>query len=36
MFETASEKYSWLNRLIAVGVGKRTLTGVGYRIYSIL
>jgi uncharacterized protein DUF3237 len=36
MFETSSEKYSWLNRLISVGVGRRTLTGVGYRIYSIL
>jgi hypothetical protein len=36
IFETGSDKYSWLNRLLAVGVGRRTPTGVSYRIYAIL
>jgi hypothetical protein len=35
-FETASEKYDWMNRLIAVGVGDRTADGPGYEIYEIL
>ena len=35
VFETASEKYSWLNRLIAVGIGKTTSGGVAYSIYAI-
>jgi hypothetical protein len=34
-FETASEKYSWLNKLVTVGVGKRTKTSVVYSIYAI-
>ena len=36
VFETASEKYDWLNRVVAVGIGRPTLTGVAYRIYTIL
>jgi hypothetical protein len=36
VFETGSEKYGWLNRLVAVGVGTRTPTGVAYTIYAIL
>jgi hypothetical protein len=36
VFETASEKYGWLNRLVAVGVGTRTPTGVAYSVYAIL
>ena len=35
-FETASEKYGWLNELVAVGVGTRTATGVDYQVYAIL
>jgi Protein of unknown function (DUF3237) len=34
-FETASEKYSWLNKLVTVGIGKRTKTSVIYSIYAI-
>jgi hypothetical protein len=34
-FETASEKLDWLNRLIAIGVGKRTATGVIYDVFAI-
>jgi hypothetical protein len=36
VFETGSEKYAWLNRIIAVGVGRRTPTGVAYTVYEIL
>jgi hypothetical protein len=36
IFETGSEKYVWLNNIVAVGV-HRTLPGkVAYRIYQIL
>jgi len=35
-FETGSEKYAWLNRLVAVGLGERTPTGVAYAVYAIL
>ena len=34
-FETAAEKYAWLNKVIAVGVGRRTPTGVVYSVYAI-
>jgi hypothetical protein len=35
-FETGSEKYAWLNRLVGIGIGRRTATGVGYAVYAIL
>lgn len=35
-FETASEKYGWLNRVVAVGVGKFAPNWVGYTVYAIL
>lgn len=35
-FETASDKYAWLNRLVAVGIGTRTPAGVDSRVYAIL
>jgi Protein of unknown function (DUF3237) len=35
VFETAAEKYVWLNKLVAVGVGRRTRTGVEYSVYAI-
>jgi hypothetical protein len=34
-FETSSEKYRWLNNIVAIGVGKRTNTGVVYSIYTV-
>lgn len=34
--ETGSEKYAWLNRIVAVGVGKLVPTGVEYNIYTVL
>lgn len=36
MYETASEKYGWLNRVVAVGVGALTPAGVSYSVYEIL
>ncbi len=35
IFETGSEKYSWLNGIVAVGVGHVTEDGVGYEIYEV-
>jgi hypothetical protein len=34
-FETASGKYAWLNKLVTVGVGQRTKTGVVYSVYAV-
>ena len=36
VIETGSEKYTWLNRIIAVGVGKLIPAGVEYEIYTVL
>jgi hypothetical protein len=36
-FETASEKYSWLTRIVAVGVNDPTVRdAVGYKIFTVL
>ena len=35
-FETSSEKYGWLNRIVAVGVGKLGKNKVSYKVYTIL
>jgi Protein of unknown function (DUF3237) len=35
-FETSSEKYSWLNRLVAVATGHREPTGPIYTVYEVL
>ena len=34
-FETASEKYGWLNRIVSVGIGTYSPGRVSYSIYSI-
>ncbi|MBW2092893.1 MAG: DUF3237 domain-containing protein [Deltaproteobacteria bacterium] len=36
VFETASEKYAWLNKIIAVGVGTIIPNAVAYKVYTIL
>ena len=36
VFETGSEKYSWLNQIICVGVGKIEQKRVRYSVYQIL
>ena len=35
-FETAAAKYDWLNRIVAVGVGRRTPTQAIYEVFEIL
>ena len=35
LFETGSEKYEWLNRSLAVGIGELTATGVAYDVHMI-
>jgi len=36
MFETAAESYSWLNRILAVGIGHRMPAGVTYSLFELL
>ena len=35
-FETASEKYGWLNRVVTVAYGARLATGAIYQVFEIL
>jgi hypothetical protein len=35
VFETSAREYQWLNRIVSVGVGRRTPIGVTYRIFQI-
>lgn len=35
-FETGSEKYGWLNRIVAVGTGHRFPDGPVYKVFQIL
>jgi hypothetical protein len=35
VFEAAAEKYGWLNRLVAVGVGTRTATGMVTDVFAV-
>jgi hypothetical protein len=36
VFETASDKYSWLSRIVTVVVGGLAPNWVGYTVYTIL
>ena len=36
MFETASEKYGWLNRIVTVAMGHRLASGPIYNVFEIL
>jgi hypothetical protein len=36
MFETGSEKYGWLNRIVTVAIGHRLATGPIYNVFEIL
>ena len=36
LFETASEKYGWLNRVFGIGTGSRTAAGPDYEIFELL
>ena len=34
-FETGSEKYGWLNRILAIGIGYRSEIGPAYHVHQI-
>ena len=36
LFQTADPRYTWLNSIVSVGMGKRTRNGVHYKIFEIL
>jgi hypothetical protein len=36
MFETASTRYDWINRVVAIGVGHRRADGPVYNIFEVL
>jgi hypothetical protein len=36
VFETASAKYGWLNRIVGVGVGRREPTAAVYDVFEVL
>ncbi|KAA0697350.1 DUF3237 domain-containing protein [Neorhizobium sp. P12A] len=36
MFETASQKYGWLNRILAIGAGHRFEDGLVYNVFELL
>jgi hypothetical protein len=36
LFETAAERYSWLNRIPAVGIRYRSANGVNYSLFELL
>jgi hypothetical protein len=35
VFETSAPSYAWLNELVAVAVGRRTVAGVDYRLFQV-
>ncbi len=35
LFQTADRRYAWLNGIVAVGLGRRTPTGVQYKIFEV-
>ena len=35
LFETTTGKYDFLNRMIAVGTGRKTDAGISYQVYEI-
>ena len=36
VFETAAKKYDWMNRIVAVGTGRREPTGPVYSVHEVL
>jgi len=36
VFETSAQKYDWINRIIAVGIGNRLAAGPVYSIFEVL
>jgi hypothetical protein len=36
VFETASKKYHWMNRVVGIGVGRREPSAVYYDVFEVL
>jgi hypothetical protein len=36
VFETASKKYNWMNRIVGIGVGRREPAAVFYDVFEVL
>ena len=36
LFETASEEYSWINNIVAIGIGQRRADGPIYSVFEVL
>jgi hypothetical protein len=36
LFETSAERYAWINRIVAIGVGGRIPGGIRYEVYEVL
>jgi hypothetical protein len=36
LFETSAPPYVWLNDVVGIGLGRRTSTGVSYRVFEVL
>lgn len=36
VYETASEKYGWLNQIVSVGIGEAGPFWIGYTVYALL
>ena len=36
VFETSSEKYAWINRMICVATGRRIASGPIYQVFEVL
>jgi hypothetical protein len=36
VFETSSQQYGWLNRILAIGIGQRRSDGVTYSVFEVL
>jgi hypothetical protein len=36
LFETASEEYSWINYIVAIGIGQRRADGPIYSVFEVL
>jgi hypothetical protein len=36
LFETASKAYSWMNNIVAIGIGQRRADGPIYSVFEVL
>ena len=36
LFETTTDHYDWMTRMIAIGTGRRVADGIDYEVFEIL